>query len=245
MVLLNNLNKKFCEVRLNGCKNVIKEYLEKTASVAISLRSLAEKYAIDAFAVKCFPEFIDEFKMVPCAAIGRTTDKGIMTACEEDMIGALTMLIEHYLTGNPVFFVDLISMDEKTNIGVVWHCGNAPIAMAENPEEIRYGYHSILSQESPVGLTREFACKGGSVTCARISERENNYCIYAIGGEAVEGDATLRGTSMKIKFYQPIKKIREVLFEDGVENHFAVVYGDIRDQLKDLSKWLGINSVIL
>ena len=60
MVLLNNLNKKFCEVRLNGCKNVIKEYLEKTASVAISLRNLAEKYAIDAFAVKCFPEFIDE-----------------------------------------------------------------------------------------------------------------------------------------------------------------------------------------
>ena len=154
MVLLNNLNKKFCEVRLNGCKNVIKEYLEKTASVAISLRNLAEKYAIDAFAVKCFPEFIDEFKMVPCAAIGRTTDKGIMTACEEDMIGALTMLIEHYLTGNPVFFVDLISMDEKTNIGVVWHCGNAPIAMAENPEEIRYGYHSILSQESQYGFNK-------------------------------------------------------------------------------------------
>ena len=96
-----------------------------------------------------------------------------------------------------------------------------------------------------MGLTREFACKGGSVTCARISERENNYCIYAIGGEAVEEDATPRGTSMKIKFYQPIKKIREVLFEDGVENHFAVVYGDIRDQLEEFSKWTGIDSIIL
>ena len=96
-----------------------------------------------------------------------------------------------------------------------------------------------------MGLTREFACKTGPVTCARISERENGYCLYALGGEAIEGDETLRGTSMTIKFYGQVKGITETLFEDGVENHFAVVYGDIRDQLEDFSKWLGIKCITL
>jgi len=235
------------EIKQEGIRaeNVTEEDFKKTASVSLSLKNIAKKYGIAAFAVKCFPEFNDLFKLAPCTAIGRTTDRGIMTACEGDMIGALTMLIEYYLTGNPVFFVDLISLDEKTNTGVVWHCGNAPICMAENPQEVRYEQHSILAQESPMGLTREFACKPGSITCARISERENNYCMYAIGGEAVKGDPTLRGTSMKIKFYQPVEKIGKILFEDGVENHFAVVYGDIRDQLEEFSKWTGIDSIIL
>jgi len=226
-------------------RNVLEEDFQKTASIGLSLQKLAEKYKVSAFAVKCFPEFNELFKLAPCTAIGRTTDTGIMTACEGDMIGALTMLVEHCLTGTPVFFVDLISMDEKSNTGVVWHCGNAPICMVESPQKVRYEQHSILAQETPMGLTREFACKTGPVTCARISERENGYRMYALGGEAVEGDETLRGTSMRIRFYGPAKEITETLFEDGVENHFAVVYGDIRDQLEDLSKWLGIKCIIL
>lgn len=226
-------------------KNVKDEDFEKTATISISLKKLAEKYGINAFAVKCFPEFVDEFKLAPCAALGKTTDRGIMAACEGDMVGALTMLIEHYLTGDSVFFVDIIAMDEDSNTGIGWHCGNGPIRMAEDPAKIMLEQHSILGIECPRGLTREFACKPGVVTCARISERENEYCMYAIGGEAVKGDPTLRGTSIKIKFYQPVKKIKDVLFKDGVENHFAIVYGDIRDQLEELSSWLGIKSIIL
>jgi len=226
-------------------REISQKDLERTAGISLSLENLAGKYKIDAFAVKCFPEFVDEFKLAPCTAMGRTTDRGIMTACEGDLIGALTMLIEYHLTGNPVFFVDLISLDEKTNTGVVWHCGNAPICMAEGREKVRYLQHSILSVETPMGLTREFACKAGPVTLARISEREGDYRVYALGGEAVKGDPTFRGSSMTVKFNQPVRKIGEILFEDGVENHFAVVYGDIRDELEDLSSWLGIDSVIL
>ncbi|MBS7646040.1 L-fucose/L-arabinose isomerase family protein [Candidatus Bathyarchaeota archaeon] len=227
------------------CKDVKEEDFEKSAAISISLRRLAEKYSIHAFAVKCFPEFVDIFKLAPCVAVGRTTDEGLMTACEGDMIGALTMLIEHYLTGKAVFFVDIIAMDKESNTGVVWHCGNAPICMAEDPGKVMLEQHSILGVESPRGLTREFACKTGPVTCARLSEREGGYRMYAIGGEAVKGDPSLRGTSMKIKFHQPVEKISEVLFRDGVENHFAVVYGDIRDELEEFSSWLGIDSVIL
>jgi len=239
--------KEIKETKSQGAKakNVSDENFEKTASIGLSLKNIAKKYGMNALAVKCFPEFIDEFKLAPCVAIGRTTDSGIMTACEGDMIGALTMLVEQYVTGDTVFFVDLISLDEASNSGIVWHCGNAPICMAEDPKKVRYEQHSILSQESPMGLTREFACKSGAVTCARISERDGNYCVYAMGGEAIEADETLRGTSMNIKFYESVRKIREILFEDGVENHFAVVYGDIREQLGDFSKWLGIDCVIL
>lgn len=239
--------KEIDEINKEGTstKSVVEIDFQKTASVSLSLKRLAERYRMSALAVKCFPEFNELFKLAPCAALGRVTDSGTMTACEGDMIGALTMLVEYHLTGNPVFFVDLISIDEKMNTGIVWHCGNAPICMVEDPIGARYEQHSILAQETPMGLTREFACKPGSVTCARISELEDGYRMYAIGGEAIKGDATLRGTSMTIKFHEPAKKVGKILFEEGVENHFAVVYGDIRDQLEDLSKWLGIECVVL
>ena len=239
--------KEINEIEKEGTRtrSVVEEDFQKTACVSLSMKRLAQKYRIDALAVKCFPEFNELFKLAPCAAMARVTDSRTMAACEGDMIGALTMLVEYYLTENPVFFVDLISLDEKTNTGIVWHCGNAPICMVEGPREARYEQHSILAQATPMGLTREFACKPGSVTCARISELEDGYCIYAIGGEAVKGDATLRGTSMTIRFHQPAEEIGKTLFEEGVENHFAVVYGDIRDQLEDLSKWLGIECVVL
>ena len=233
------------EIKREGVagKEVVEEDFRKTASICEGLKDVIRKYDITASAVKCFPEFWDELRIAPCCALGRIMDEGKMTACEGDMLGALTMLVEYYLADGPALFVDLISMDDESNSGVVWHCGTGPICMAEDPEKVRYGQHSLFSP--PAGLTREFACKTGPITCARISERDGNYCVYAMGGEAVEGDASLRGTSMKIKYAQPVEKLRRTLFDDGVENHFAVVYGDIRDQLEDFSKWLGLDSVIL
>jgi L-fucose isomerase-like protein len=218
---------------------------DKTALLSISLRNLSQKYGTQAVAVKCMPELLDEFKIVPCAALGKITDDGIMAACEGDVAGALTMLVEYYLTNVPPFFVDLISVDEKSNTGIGWHCGNGPARIAEDARKLTYGQHSIVSQESPLGLTRDFVCRTGEVTFARISERDTGYMMFAAGGEAIRMDDSPRGTSMKIRFHESVGKINDILFEQGVENHFSIVYGDIREELRDFSKWMNMECVIL
>ena len=225
-------------------ENLKQTEFEKTALLSISLRNLCQKYGTQAVAIKCMPELLDDFKIVPCAALGKISDDGIMAACEGDVAGALTMLIEYYLTSIPPFFADLLSVDEKSNTAIGWHCGNGPARLAENGK-VTYSPHSIVSQESPLGLTRDFVCRTGEVTFARISEREAGYMMFAAGGESIKMDDAPRGTSIKIRFHEPVEKIREILFEQGVENHFSIAYGDIREELRDLSKWMGIEHVIL
>ena len=58
-------------------------------------------------------------------------------------------------------------------------------------------------------------------------------------------DVSPRGTNMKIKFHEPVGKMNEILFEQGIENHFSVAYGDIRQDLWDFSKWMNMESIIL
>lgn len=239
----DEIDKEIDEMKKRGkiAEGVTEEDFKKTASITLALEKIVKKYGITALAVKCFPEFQDLFKFAPCAVLGRCNDKGIMTACEGDMIGTLTMVLENYLTGNLVFFTDIIDMNDKTNIGIVWHCGQGVTSLAEDPESVTYKPNFLFN----LGLTTELACKPGPVTVARISERENTYRVYAFEGEAVKVDAVLRGAQMNVKFDQPIEKIREIIFEDGVENHFAVVHGRIGKKLREFAKWFGIESVIM
>jgi len=50
---------------------------------------------------------------------------------------------------------------------------------------------------------------------------------------------------MKIKFHESVGKINDILFEQGIENHFSITYGDIREELRDFSKWMNMECVIL
>jgi L-fucose isomerase-like protein len=225
--------------------NVKDEDFTNAAKIYLSVKNLCEKYSIQALAIKCFPEFFDEFRLAPCAVLGQLTDNELLASCEGDMVGALTMLIEYYLTKIPPFFADLIALDEKSNTGVAWHCGNGPACLAEDQTHVTYDQHSVLSEDEPIGLTRNILCKKGDVTFARISERDNEYIMFAAGGESINMDEVPLGTVMKIRFNESVEEINKVLFERGIENHFAIAYGDIREQLQDFSKWLGIKTIIL
>ncbi len=208
----------------------------KTAKVGLAMRKLASKYSLNAQAVKCFPEFQDLYQAVPCAAMGRCNDKGLNTSCEADLGGALTMLVENYLSRQPVFFVDIISLDN--NEAVMWHCGNGVSSLADPKTKVRY-------DKSPLhgfSITTELVCRPGPVTVARFSQREDRFRLYAFEGNAVPGDPTLRGASMKIKFPIPTEVIKRVVFDDGIENHFAIAYGHIGDRMAQVSRWLEIES---
>lgn len=212
---------------------------EKTAAVGLAMRKIADTYGINAQAVKCFPEFQDQMNMVPCAAMGRCNDLGLVTSCEADLGGSLTMLIQNYLTHEPVFFVDIISLDNDE--AIVWHCGNGVSTLSDPDEKVRYDVSSLHG----VAVTTEMAMKPGPVTLARFSQMEDHFHLYVFEGQAVKADPTLRGVSMKIHCTYPTKKIGDIVFEYGVENHFSVAYGHIAGHLEQVAKWLGIETTII
>ncbi len=232
------IQKEISEIKEIGTASdaVTETDFEKTAKIGLAMRHLSSKYSLKAQAVKCFPEFQSLYGAVPCAAMGRCNDKGLNTSCEADLGGALTMLVENFLSRQPVFFVDIISLDD--NIGVVWHCGNGVSSLADPNTTVRYDKSPLHGHS----ITTEMVCRPGPVTVARFSQREDRFRLYAFEGQAITGDPTLRGASMKIEFGISTEQIKKVIFDDGIENHFAVAYGHIGDQLGQVAKWLEIES---
>ncbi len=205
--------------------------LEEYGRLSQALMTLKERYAIDAFAVKCWPEFPTMFAQAPCAAVSWLNDVGVPTSCEGDVEGAVTMLLYRYLTGAQSFFADLIKYDIPENTCVFWHCGSAPASLA------RPGYPiSVHGDFKGVGVTIEFPLKPGQITLTRIATVEDNYRILLATGNALETDLLARGTPVRAKMARSVADLVETIIYQGFPHHYVVGYGDVSREIKELAR---------
>ena len=75
-------------------------------------------------------------------------------------------MILQSISGEPAFGTDLVSLDEGRDALVIWHCGLAPLSMADPGGQPGVTVHS--NRQKP--LLFEFTLKPGVVTVARLSE---------------------------------------------------------------------------
>ena len=205
----------------------------------------AEKYRLDAFAIRCWPEFSDIYGIGVCALIGLLNEAGFVTGCEGDMIGTVTMKLGSLLVpGEKPFFCDLISFDEKANTGVVWHCGAAAPSLCRSGCEPRFCKHSIIDGGGVKGVSCEFPLKPGRVTLMRIGEdRDGGYRLFMAAGTALETEQLLRGTPLQVKFDEKVSDLIETIIDEGVEHHYALIHGDVTAELRLFAKWMGIKII--
>jgi L-fucose isomerase-like protein len=205
--------------------------LEGYGRLSRALMTLKERYAIDAFAVKCWPEFPTMFAQAPCAAVSWLNDMGVPTSCEGDVEGAVTMLLHRYLTGAQSFFADLIKYDVQEDTCVFWHCGSAPASLA------RPGYPvSVHDDFKGVGVTIEFPLKPGQITLSRIATVEDNYRILLATGTAVETELLARGTPVRAKMARSVADLVDTIIYQGFPHHYVVGYGDVSREIKALAQ---------
>lgn len=109
------------------------EQLRKSAALFAAVGKMKEKFLVDTFAMRCWPEFIadDLYGIAVCSTIGHLTNHGFLTACEGDAYGAVMMRMAQELTGDLPFFCDMIVMEG--DYGVAWHCGAAPGRLLPGP----------------------------------------------------------------------------------------------------------------
>ncbi|QYY34330.1 hypothetical protein [Ruficoccus sp. ZRK36] len=221
--------------------------LSKGAALYEAFLELKDKYHLTSFAVRCWPEFGDMLGIAVCAISSLLNDEGILTGCEGDIYGTVTMMMEHELTGELPFFCDLISIDSDENVGMTWHCGAAPASLCCSSAKPELRKHSIMDGGGKKGLTMEFPIKTGKVTMARLSENQNGdgYRMLITTGTAIPTEQVLRGNPMKIKFDADLSKISETLVYGGFEHHFSVIHGDIVEELKDLCRLRKIEPVVI
>ena len=221
--------------------------LEKSARLFGAVRKLKDKFLVDTFAMRCWPEFIsnDLYGITVCSTIGHLTNHGYLTACEGDAYGAVMMRIAQELTGDLPFFCDMIMMEGE--YGVAWHCGAAPCGLCKNGFQPQLRKSATVEGGGVKGVTNEFPLKPGRVTLARLGEKRDGdgFRMLIATGEGLDTDLFVRGNPLKIKFDAGCDKLREVVINQGWEHHYALSYGDLVPELLDLCRCLDIEPVVV
>lgn len=226
------------------------EQIIKTAKMEYFLTKYALENKLSGFGIQCWTAMQEQIGISPCLSMGRLTNKGIMTSCEVDVHGTLTMLVQHLLSFKktvPHFIDWTIQNQEDENTFLAWHCGNAPISLKYGNSKPRIDSHSILGCllgfDRSVG-TAEFQLQNGIVTLSRLVEINGKFKMLNVTGEGVYDPRTLRGSWKWIKV-QDLKKLYRTIIEEGFTHHASMIFGDISKEMKTFCKFMDIEYVTL
>lgn len=198
-----------------------------TLAAYVALRDLAAQEGLAGLAVRCWPQFFTELGCAACGALSLLSDQRVPASCETDVNGASTLLLLQAISGGPAFDVDVVSVDFEADTTVVWHCGKAPLSMADPAFAPRGTVHS--NRLKP--LLMEFPLKPGRVTLARLSEADGAFRLVIGAGEMLAAPPSFGGTSGVLRFDRPARAVLETLLGEGLEHHLALTYGDHLDAL--------------
>jgi hypothetical protein len=226
---------------MSGLDEVDQPQLDKSLSIYRALEGLARDEGYSAMAVRCWPEMFTDYGCAACGPMGLLNEAKVPCACEADMYGALTALVLQEVAGEPSFLADIVDMDAASDTGVLWHCGLAPMSMADPATPPTAQIHS--NRRMP--LLQEFALKPGRVTVARFSQAKNETKLVIAGGEMISAPKSFTGTSGVVRFDRPACDVTTAMMDMALEHHVAIVYGDVRGPLRALGAAMGIDVVEL
>jgi len=224
------------EAELSGIPALEPEPLERSLRVFRALSDIARERDLSALAVRCWPEFFTAYGCAACGPMAMTSQDGVPCACEGDVHGAVTGLLLQALTDAPPFMADLVDVDREGDSAVVWHCGLAPLSMADPDEPPRGGIHS--NRRLP--LLAEFALAPGRVTLARLSQSRGLLRLVVAGGEMLKAPPSFSGTSGVLRFDRPAGQVLDRILEEGVEHHYGLAYGDCAAPLRAIAEKLSL-----
>lgn len=214
-------------LRVGGLAEIDQAALHGTLSTYVRLRELAGQAELDGFAVRCWPQFFTDLGCAFCGAASLLNDEQVPASCETDVNGAVTQLILQWLSGEPAFDSDIVSFDMDANTAVFWHCGKAPLSMADPTVQP----HATIHSNRQLPLLMEFPLKPGRVTLARLSEATGGFRLVIGGGEVIRAPISFSGTSGVVRFDGAAQKILDTILGEGLEHHLALTYGDHVDAL--------------
>jgi L-fucose isomerase-like protein len=142
-------------------------------------------------------------------------------------------------------FIDwTIKHQDRENVFLAWHCGNAPPSIAQKEHEIAIGCHSILGKSLGIDRsmgTGEFQVKPGTVTLCRLMEREEQFKMLISKGEIIPSRQRLRGAWGWVQV-PDLNRLYDTLVMDGFSHHASLIHGDCGRVIEDACRLLGIES---
>jgi len=177
---------------------------------------------------------------VPCVAYTNLRDEGIPSACEADIISLLSMVILNYIAGKPCFMGNTF-IDTADDTLIISHCVCPRKMEGYNANAAPYTLRRYHREKFNGSLTAFVKMKTDQeVTICRLSGDLKNMLIAS--GTIVDCVDMDDDTYCRVKAKVKIKNPREFIHKTS-GNHHVLVYGDHREQLKNLNEILGITTI--
>ena len=234
--LVEQLRKK-----LKGLDELDQIAVRRTLASYLALRQIATEEKLAGLSVQCWPQFFTELKCAACGAMSMLSDELTPCSCEADINGTITQLMLQWLSGEPAFGSDLVTIDVEKDLAVFWHCGLAPLSMADPSVPPRGTIHS--NRKLP--LLMEFPLKPGKVTIARLSEASGDFRLVVGSAQVIKAPLSFTGTSGVFQFDRSVSEVLDTIMSEGLEHHFSITYGDFVPALLALAKILNLQVVRL
>lgn len=232
---------------------VSETHLRQAARMELALEDFFRRHRLAAMAVQCWPAIQREMGISLCALFGRLTGRRLLTACEVDVLGAVSMLATYAaaLGEELPHFIDwTIQHRDDENVLLAWHCGNAPVCLARDPAETALrsrrdmlGALPVPEEDVQAGLY-QFQLRPGPVTICRLAEYDGAWKMLIAPGEVIPSDETLAGTWGWVRVRDHARLYR-TLVEEGFIHHASMIHGDYVAALREACRFLGVQSVVV
>ena len=220
----------------NIASAVTDQDLEITLKMYLALKGLAEEFAWSALTIKCQYELSRHYKHTPCVPLSMLADE-LPCSCEGDIPLIVTQLAMYYLSNQVVSYGDVHTIEgDKVLMGA---CGYAPFSLGEGKSSVDKS--TVLYE----GLANCTIYQEGTVTLARLGyTKERGYKMHLAIGQAHKPQpfrevGCLPYPSMEVS----LEGSGEDFGQKIMSQHYAIVYGDIKQQLIELCKLLNIKPV--
>ncbi len=226
---------------LQGADRLDQGALHQSIRLELGLHALVEENSWDGVAVRCWPECFTVFGAACCGPIGSLTNDGVPASCEADALGVATSLLLQRAADRPAFVADMVNLDTRTDTGVFWHCGSAPLSLADPSGPVEAAAHS--NRHLP--LIHQFGFAPGPLTIARISQSRGGLRLLIGKGEVIAGDRPFAGTCGVVRFDTPAEDVLATMMREGLEHHYVVVAGDVTAELRGFAERVGWDTIDL
>ena len=230
-------------------KRITDDNLFKSAKASLGLEKIINDYKLNGLALSDLnPELHEVMGLRPCLYPESLARSEVVVGNEGDLGGTTAMLILRKLTGNPVMFTEIFNLDYEANTIGTGHAGPSNYLAAQGDDKVTItpDYELMDATSDIGGVWMEFIGKPGKVTILNFICTNDNFQMTILNGESLGGEVRFDGyPHYCIKIDPEMTDFLKSNSLNGTSHHWAVVNGNVKEELSYLADMLGIKKVLL
>jgi len=237
---------KIAEIKAYGkiAPGISDHKLVLQAKLILTIEKWVVEHGCNTSAIQCWDSIQNNYGVATCLSMSMMGEKGLPSACEMDVTGALTMYALYLASGSPSAYFDWNNnISNESNKCVNLHCSNFPASFFGH-KDFEIGNLGVLS--TTLGAESCFgACKAqikeGPMTFAKITTDDKNGKIklYVGEGEFLKDRSDTEG-GVAVCSVPDLQGLLGYICKNGFEHHVAMNRANVAGVLEEaLGNYLG------